>query len=177
VDNGTVIVLNIEDVTERFFFGSTKLNTSVKYIYINHIYLLKRFILYFKETAKQLIALAEKSKIDIAKIEEKEKNKDIDQRIIDEFLNDTKINKVWVRIRGQDYYISNNEAKILTLMKSGQTAKEISNEIGLSKKTVEIYRDKLKHKLDLFSRSNLVTFAKENSLLNINLLNDTNKKL
>jgi len=177
VDNGTVIVLTIDDVTERYFFGSTKSNNGMNHFYIHHLDLLKKFILYFKETARILIAKAEESKIFIQKIETNEAKNNIDENLVEDFLNDIKINKICVRVKEKDFYISNNEAKILTLMKCGYTAKEISSEINLSKKTVEIYRDKLKNKLDLFSRGNLISFAQENTLLNMDLLTDTSKKL
>jgi DNA-binding NarL/FixJ family response regulator len=77
---------------------------------------------------------------------------------------------VCVRTQGQDFYITPNNAKILSLMKCGYTSKEISNEVGLKQKTVEIYRDNLKDKLLQFSQSNLLSIAKSNSLLDFKLL-------
>src|SRR3990167_8279707 len=92
VDNGTVIILNIDDVTERYFFGSTKSNTKINDIYIHHLDLFKKFILYFKETAKSLINQAEKSKIIIPNkhIDDIEKNIAANA-LIDEFLDEIKI--------------------------------------------------------------------------------------
>lgn len=170
VDNGTVIVLTIDDVTERYFFGSTKANRQVNHIYIHQLDLLKIFILYFKETAKILIEKAEKTKI-IVPQKQPCVNDMYNPSQINNFLNEIKINKVCVRVKGQDFYISSNEAKILSLMKCGYTAKEISKEVGLKQKTIEIYRDKLKSKLDLFTRGHLVSLAMSNSLLNIKLIN------
>lgn len=169
VDNGTVVVLNIDDITERYFFGSTKSNTTINQIYIHYPDLLKRFILYFKETAKLLIAQSEKSKIIVPK-NDMERMDEVDFGVINDFLNEIKIDKVCIRVKGHDFYISSNEAKILSLMKCGYTAKEIASEVGLKKKTVEIYRDKLKTKLDLFTRGNLVSLARSNTLLNVKLL-------
>lgn len=117
-----------------------------------------------------MIEKSEKSKIFIPK-KHQENIDDTNINVINDFLNEIKFNKVCIRAKGQDFFISPNEAKILSLMKCGYTSKEISSEIGLKKKTVEIYRDKLKIKLDLFTRGNLVSLSRSNTLLNVNLLN------
>ncbi len=171
VDNGTVLVLTIDDIVERYFFGSTRDNKQVNYIYLNKLEILKRFILYFKEVAAPIINKAEKSKIILPKQEICKQDKEFyNNDLIQEFLNDIKIDKVSIRVKGEDVYISNNEAKILSLIKCGYTAKEISNEIGLKKKTVEIYRDKLKYRLNQYTKGNLTALANSNGLLNIDLL-------
>jgi hypothetical protein len=171
VDNGTVVVLTADDITERFFFGSTRENTEVNYIYLHKIDLLKRFILYFKEKAKPIIDESEKTKIIIPKRDYDDgDSKFYSDELIRGFLDKIKINKVTIRANGKDYFISKNDAKILSLMKCGYTAKEISNDIGLKQKTVEMYRDKLKFRLDTLSKSKLIYTAKNNSLIDIGLL-------
>jgi DNA-binding CsgD family transcriptional regulator len=171
VDNGTVLVVMIDDVIERYFFGSTKENSQVNYIYLHKIDLLKRFILHFKECASHLINEAEKTKIILPKLILNRQDEEFySDSLIQEFLNDIKIKKVCVRTQGQDFYITPNNAKILSLMKCGYTSKEISSEVGLKQKTVEIYRDNLKDKLLQFTQGNLLTIAKANSLLDFNLL-------
>jgi|GEM_PF-4027328 len=174
VDNGTLIVLKFGDVTERYFFGSTQSNGKTNYSYMYHLDLLKRFIFYFKEIAKPLIKQAEKTKVMASSqgIVTAERYI-LCQNKINEFISQTKFNKICIRVNTQDVYVNLNEAKILTLMKNGYTAKEISLAIGLTRKTVEIYRDKLKIKLDLFSRSGLLSIAHANSLLSLNLLENT----
>lgn len=173
VDNGTVIVLTIDDVVERYFFGSTKTNKQVNYIYLHQLDLLKRFILYFKEVAQPLIDEADKTRIIVhQKIFNKQNEEFYNNGIIQDFLDDVKISKVSIRIKGKDFQISSNEAKILALLKCGYTAKDIAREIGLTQKTIEIYRDKLKDKLNQFSRGHLVSLAHSNSLLDIDLLKD-----
>jgi DNA-binding CsgD family transcriptional regulator len=171
VDNGTVLVVTTEDVTERYFFGATKENNQVNYIYLHKLDLLKRFILHFKECAGYLIDDAEKTKIIVPKLVLNKQDEEFySDALIQEFLNDIKIKKVCVRTRGQDFYITPNNAKILSLMKCGHTSKEISGEIGLKQKTVEVYRDNLKDQLRQFTKSNLITVAKSNSLLDFKLL-------
>ena len=143
----------------------------MNYIYLNHIDLLKKFILYFKEIARPIINRAAHSKIIVPhKTINKEGEEFYNNDIIQEFLDNIKIEKVCIRTKGEDIYISSNEAKILSLIKCGYTAKEISKEIGLKQKTVEIYRDKLRDKLNQYTRGNLTTLANSNGLLDIDLL-------
>lgn len=171
VDNGTVLVLTIDDVVERYFFGSTRDNKQVNYIYLNKLDILKRFILYFKEVGAPLINKASRSKIILPKQEVCKHDEEFyNNGLLQEFLDDIKIEKISIRVKGEDVYISNSEAKILSLIKCGYTAKEISTKIGLKPKTIEIYRDKLKDKLNQYTKGNLVTLANSNGLLDINLL-------
>ncbi|OGT34142.1 MAG: hypothetical protein A3C44_00565 [Gammaproteobacteria bacterium RIFCSPHIGHO2_02_FULL_39_13] len=171
IDNGTVIVLTIDDITERYFFGSTRNNSHVNYIYLHQPELLKKFIIYFKDVANKLITEAESKKIILPpRILNKQDSEFYSNEVVQNFLNDIKLAKVSIRVNGSDMYISNNEAKILSLMKHGYTAKEISCEISLKKKTIEIYRDNLREKLNQYTRGNLVSLAQRNSLLDIDLL-------
>ena len=169
VDNGTVVILKIDDVTERYFFGSNRENRKVNDIYLYKFHLLQKFILYFKESAFPLIREAEKTKIIVPKDHNPINNAE-DENSINDFLNEIKVNKIYVRIKGQDFYVSRSEAKILSLMKFGYTAKEISYRTSLKQKTIEVYCDKLKSKFSLHSKNNLISFATDNSLLNVKLL-------
>jgi hypothetical protein len=171
VDNGTVLVVTADDVVERYFFGSTRENKQVNYIYIHKLDLLKRFILYFKEVAGLLINQAAKTKIIIPKLNSIDEDQNYyNDELLQDFLEDIKITKVSIRTKGEDFYVSPNMAKILSLMKYGCCTKEISKKVGLTSKTVEGYRDKLKNQLDLGSSGNLALLANSNSLLEVNLL-------
>ncbi len=171
VDNGTVMVMSVDDVVERYFFGGTRDNTQVNYIYLNKLDLLKRFIIYFKEMAAPLINKATETKIIIPPVICNSEDENFyNDSVIQEFLDEIQVKKVCVRVQGQDIYITQNDAKILSLMKCGYSSKAISQEIGLKQKTVEIYRDKLKEKLNQYSRSNLMAVANSNGLLKLDLL-------
>ena len=143
----------------------------MNYIYLHQPELLKKFIIYFKDVANKLITEAESKKIILPpRILNKQDSEFYSNEVVQNFLNDIKLAKVSIRVNGSDMYISNNEAKILSLMKHGYTAKEISCEISLKKKTIEIYRDNLREKLNQYTRGNLVSLAQRNSLLDIDLL-------
>lgn len=170
VDNGVVIVVTNDDIVERYYFGSTRENKQVKYVYLHKLDLLARFILHFKERANYLISAAENSKIVTSPpLLSKQDEEFYSDTLVQSFLDDIKIKSVCIRTKGQDLYITPSDAKILSLMKCGYTSKAISNEIGLKQKTVEIYRDKLKEKLSQYTRGDLLTIAHSNSLLDFKL--------
>lgn len=174
IDNGAVIVVKSDDITERYFFGATRDNTAVNAIYLYRMDLLKRFILYFKEMARDIICTAEKSKIMQLVVNQDQANRHfIQDEELNHYYDQTRIDKMCVRMRGIDYYVSANEAKILSLMKRGYSAKQIAHEIGLSQKTIEIYRDKLKSKFDCFTRNELMSSVRKNTLLDYDLLEVT----
>ncbi len=171
VDNGMVMVFSFNDVVERYFFGAKRENKKVNSMYVNQVDLFKRFVLYFKEVAKPLIDMADSSRIVVPlEMIDIEDNEFCNNENVKEFLDEIKIHKVCIRSNGEDVLININEAKILSLMKRGFTAKEISDEIGLTKKTIDHYRDKLKEKLNLYTARNLLTLVNCNSLIDLNLL-------
>jgi len=61
-------------------------------------------------------------------------------------------------------YLSDKEKEILQLMCTELTHKEIANQLGVSVKTVDNYRDVLCKKLNVVSRIGLVTYAIRNKI-------------
>lgn len=61
--------------------------------------------------------------------------------------------------------LSKRESEVLVLLAEGHTAKEAAEKLGVSKKTVDTYRARIKEKLDLASRAELVRYARETGLL------------
>jgi len=55
--------------------------------------------------------------------------------------------------------LTNREVQILTLVGSGQTTREVAENLGLSVKTVESHRQRIKKKLELDTPADLVQFA------------------
>lgn len=58
-----------------------------------------------------------------------------------------------------DIYLSSRELDCLRLIVRGKTAKEISNILGISKRTVESYQENIKHKMNVYSKSELIDKA------------------
>ena len=69
------------------------------------------------------------------------------------------------RVGGAGGELSDRELDVLRGIAVGQTNNEIAGELFLSVRTVETHRMHLTQKLDLRTRAELVTFARENGLL------------
>lgn len=61
--------------------------------------------------------------------------------------------------------LSDREAEVLRLIAEGLSYKEMADRLGISVKTVETYRERIKEKLNLHSRAELVRYALERGLL------------
>lgn len=61
--------------------------------------------------------------------------------------------------------LSDREAEVLRLIAEGLSYKEMADRLGISVKTVETYRERIKEKLNLASRAELVRYALERGLL------------
>jgi two-component system response regulator NreC len=61
--------------------------------------------------------------------------------------------------------LSHREREVLYLLALGHTNQEIAERLMLSVKTVETYKIRLKDKLNLKGRSELVRFAMQNGIL------------
>lgn len=57
--------------------------------------------------------------------------------------------------------LSNREVQVLNLIGGGKTTREVAENLGLSVKTVESHRQRIKKKLDLATPAELVLFAAE----------------
>lgn len=61
--------------------------------------------------------------------------------------------------------LSNRELQVLTMIAGGKTAKEISSDLNLSKRTVATYRARLLEKLQLKNNAQIMQYAMQNRLL------------
>jgi two-component system response regulator NreC len=65
----------------------------------------------------------------------------------------------------EDQPLSDREGEVLRLIAEGLSYKEMADRLGISVKTVETYRERIKEKLNLVSRAELVRYALERGLL------------
>ena len=65
----------------------------------------------------------------------------------------------------EDQLLSDREREVLTLIAEGLSYKEMAGRLGISVKTVETHRERIKEKLNLHSRAELVRYALEQGLL------------
>ena len=61
--------------------------------------------------------------------------------------------------------LSDREREVLRLIAEGRTYKEMANLLGVSVKTIETYRERIKEKLGLTTRAEMVRYALEKGLL------------
>ena len=61
--------------------------------------------------------------------------------------------------------LSDRESEVLRLIAEGLSYKEMAQRLGISAKTVETYRERIKEKLNLGSRAELVRYALDRGLL------------
>lgn len=61
--------------------------------------------------------------------------------------------------------LSDREFQVLRLLATGKTRQEIAGELGLDRKTISTYRDRILKKLDLATTAELVRYALEHDLV------------
>jgi len=84
----------------------------------------------------------------------------ISDRVVDEFVRQRELN----RDRSPLARLSPREREVLQLVVEGKSSAEIANILSLSPKTVETYRSRLMHKLDINDLPNLVKFAVQHGI-------------
>lgn len=149
IDNGITVVEKHQNCCDFFYFGSTSKNTQATNFYINNSDLLKKFILYFRESGKKILKAAEKSRIIRPDLLWDKKNNKRDtnlNQLREEFLNDIKLEEKVLTESFQGKRISSKQACCLHYISKGKTAKEIAKLMGISNRTVEAHIAMLKSK-------------------------------
>lgn len=162
IDNGLTIMLDSNNTTEYYYFGTSRENMGINNFYVHNIDLFHRFIVYFKDKAIKILNEAEKFKLslDMSGV-----NKD--QLIsytsnINIFLNKVKPRRVFLQELNQ--YLTLREVQCLYFISIGLSSKAIANKLNLSSRTVETYVEKLKFKLNIDKKKGLCEFINNNDL-------------
>jgi len=167
IDNGISFVVKKKAETLLYIFAATRNNYTINNFYVRNIDLLKRFILYFTDSALSLIKKASKNKIYLP---EKQfihprkvmmPNMGVEKR--SDFLRKTQIKRFYFINQENDLYLTKREAECVAHMLNGATAKQTAQLLNISFRTVESHLQKIKEKLHCFSKEDVV-----------NLLIDTN---
>ncbi len=157
IGDGIVLVDRFEEYRELFWFTS---DTSNKYLldYHRNIELLRIFTQSFKEKAKKLIKNSEYQKIirppTLLNLSMSAYHNHELSEI--EFLKSIGIKKYTFYYKKIEIVLTRKELQCALGLISGKSAKEISNDLCRSVRTIEAHVDNLRMKLRCSSRSNLV---------------------
>lgn len=149
IDHGITFIEPHNDGCEFFFLGTTRDKPEVAQLYLNHLDLLERFLLYFREKAVTLIEQSNKDRIIIPEKIALLKN--------DSMLSTINREGFQKLLRSpQLAALSPRELTCLTLLQDGYTYKMIGGELNISARTVETYIEQIKQKTNSYSKKDLL---------------------
>lgn len=159
--HGLCIYKKYDDYVEMWNFATTKENVEIYNFYLNNMHYLERFIVYFKNQAKDII---EQPKEKILLKRKQELILDNHSLSMSEakrdFLIETKLKKL--QFYGLKVNISKREIECLHLLAKGKMLKEIALILNISTRTIETHLNQLKVKLGCYYKNELVNFYDKN---------------
>ncbi|MBX9587303.1 MAG: helix-turn-helix domain-containing protein [Gammaproteobacteria bacterium] len=166
IANGITISISLpNNITELYYFGTTRNNYHMQNVYLNNIDSLESFIRYFKNTGEKIIALAESNLIvtepepkiellDMAYINEK----------IEEFMSECKVSSYTINANGVKTKITKNEAQFIRELATNLSISEIALRLNKSKRTADDYVERIKDKFMSDNISQLRKIIAQNKL-------------
>lgn len=173
IDNGITFVIKRKDVTYLYIFASTRDNEQINNFYIRNIDLFKRFILYFKDKASDLIAKASENKIYLPEKQivspgrlKRHSLSELDRK---QFYEKTAVDKYYLINESDDVYLTRKQAECVAYLIEGATAKQCARALNISHRTVESYIDLIKEKVFKItgrycSKDELINFLKKTGI-------------
>jgi DNA-binding CsgD family transcriptional regulator len=160
IGNGILWVKHLQDRTEIIEFAGDADNRQMYDFYMNNKSLLKRFITYFTDEAKELITTATCQKVtpsdNMILRHNLQKPFNIDQSHLNHFLNE---------LESPQHSLSNRELECFLYLIKGYSIAQISSENNLAIPTIANYIHRVKQKLQCFSRKEMVQKATEMGLI------------
>lgn len=148
MDNGLCFIERFEYYFNVIAFAAPIKEKSIVNFYLNHLSLLKQFIGEFKDKAHQLIHLADEKRIALP----------------DDLRDENTQTLLWPKNRklqfshgGISVALSMREWECLKKLAYGSTIKMTALDLGLSPRTVESYLNRVKCKVGLHSKSELLS--------------------
>lgn len=155
VKNGISVSLRLSNYVDIFSFSSTSDNHN---FYLNHLNLLKRFVIYFRLKAKDVIDEISHSQVHLLA-----RRIDFNDKVTDHYLED--LNdfrrqilplKLTVQDSGRQVKLSPKETQYLLLMLEGKSMNKIAEELGVSHRTVESSLENIKLKMGYTTKARLI---------------------
>ncbi|MBU0744307.1 MAG: LuxR C-terminal-related transcriptional regulator [Gammaproteobacteria bacterium] len=170
--------INIIEKHDKYYDGFWFIARSGKAPYsffVNHYDVLENFILYFKERARDLIEQGKREKI--IWFNNKPEYSEVVQRLEGVVLKDSqnfanlknrfKLKRYSINKDNLKYYITPREMQCLQYLGQGLSCKEIGNLLYVSSRTVESHLQKIKTRLGVCSRNQLLKVYHANCLASI----------
>ncbi len=157
IDYGITCIQKHEDCDEFFYFGADKNQYEMPNFYLNHFYLLERFILYFKDNFmditeahlnKRVIFPARRNNCITTTL--KEINKSL-------YFERTNFKRYYLSGLMSNMYLTRREVECLKWHIEGKTGPEIATILRMSSRTVETHLNRIRSKTNCFSRGQLCT--------------------
>lgn len=156
--NGLYVYKRYEQECECFVFAANRGKTSIMDFYMNERFLIEKFINYFREKAQPFI-----DSFDLQKRTILHKKIFRESNFLQEKNDDSKdhgelfqANKFYLNVGESKVQLSRREIQCLCLLSYGQSSKQISDVLGISRRTVESYINILKDKTEKKYRPELI---------------------
>ena len=164
--NGISIYFITKDSIEGCAFGGSLEKTELTEFYLNNLDILKRFFMYFKSAAKDIIDISDKNKtIDITFHDKTQNPYRADPEKLLEFNKKILTKKYCLSTGQKEFNLSLREIECLLYKSQGLTAKQIARECNISPRTVETHFNKILFKSGLEHMNQLIYLCKEEGLL------------
>ncbi|MEO8400851.1 MAG: helix-turn-helix transcriptional regulator [Gammaproteobacteria bacterium] len=162
--NGITLIKSNETDCEFYFFSGCVNSVWLGNFYLNNIDLLEKFILFFKESASNILRKADKNRIIIIKDPIMNQSSNtlnfINNHTTDntrsDFLKDINSYDDNNKLQRVKERLSNREQEIAHNLLKGRTALETANRLFISRKTVERHVENIKIKLSCANKTELI---------------------
>ncbi len=167
IGNGISIFMPFNDYVDIFSFATDVDNKKIGNFYLNHLKLLKRFIVHYRLKAAHIIddmnydhMIKLSRGVNFNNIQNNNLLSELEsfrQKILPE--------KLIVKQNGKcEITLASKETKYLSLMLEGKSVRRIAEELGVSPKTVESVLQKTKWKTQCDTKIDLLSFLLKNSI-------------
>jgi len=150
-----------ENYVEGWAFGTSKYRENIIDIYLKNPSILHIFTLYFSEKAFDFTTNAEEYNLIRT---ERNLSQIIDGNgsTINHFLHTILPNRFPIKFKDKKIVFSKREIECLSLLSSGHSVKETAKILGLSPRTVEDHINKMKWKIRVYNKNELIKIYLDN---------------
>ena len=150
IANGLCFVERYETHYNLIAFATPVSDSSAVETYLNHTPELLHFIQNFKHDKKQLIADINQNAFNVTC---QQKDENLDKMLL---KYQSKFQAIKVPSHTSESYVTQMEYSCLRYLSQGDTYKAIAQKLGISPRTVESYFVRVKNRLDLSTKSELI---------------------